>query len=374
MNSLPTILPTLEFLLQGLAQDFLRFNNIFEQAFGSGLNRHFAQTLRSQWASGDFSQLPAIKILSSGMNGALGAYASSTNTIYLNQFLVDGNQPELLTSVLLEEIGHSLDAKLNSKDTLGDEGFVFSALVQGKTLPLGQRAVIQSENDAGFITVNGQSIAVERATWTVSTFAELQNALTQSQTNGTDDIINLTANIRLTSQLPFINENVSRLTINGNNHKISGDANNSGTNDAGDVNLFFIKSGHVIFNDLTLTGGRAQGTDGSGGGAGMGGALFIYGGNITLNNTRMSSNQAIGGNGGSGKRGGSMGLVVIRNSSNDGSNGSNAIFNNVFGGGSGNAGDGGDGGDGGNGGNGGNGLDGTNLGPYRGGNGGNHVY
>ena len=108
INSLPTILPTIQLFLQDLAQDSLRFNDIFEESFGDGLNQNFAETLRSQWASGDFSQLPTIEILASDMNGALGAYASSTNTIYLAQFLVDGSQPELLSSVLLEEIGFYL--------------------------------------------------------------------------------------------------------------------------------------------------------------------------------------------------------------------------------------------------------------------------
>ncbi|MEY4767770.1 MAG: hypothetical protein RL637_409 [Pseudomonadota bacterium] len=104
------------------------------------------------------------------------------------------------------------------------------------------------------------------ANFDVSTFAELQSALTNSKTNGAADTINLTADIRLTGQLPFINEDVG-LTINGNNHTVSGDANNSSSNDDGDVNLFFIKSGTVSFSNLTMAGGRAFGETG---GAGMG--------------------------------------------------------------------------------------------------------
>ena len=93
-------------LLYGLSQDSIRFYSIFDQTFGSGLNISVAETIRTQWANGDFSQIPTIAILDSGMNGALGAYASSTNRIYLSASLINSNQTALLTSVLLEEIGH----------------------------------------------------------------------------------------------------------------------------------------------------------------------------------------------------------------------------------------------------------------------------
>ncbi|MFN5515096.1 MAG: pectate lyase-like adhesive domain-containing protein [Cyanobacteriota bacterium] len=167
----------------------------------------------------------------------------------------------------------------------------------------------------------------ERPTWNVSTFAELVTAIADSKTDGQADIINLTADITVTSQLPLINEDVG-LTLNGNNFKLNGDNTQR---------LLFIKSGAVTLNNLTLQNGLAQGTNGSGGGAGMGGALFIYSGNVTANNTTFASNRAIGGNGDIGYIGGGIGLTVIRTPANDGRNGSNG----------GNGGDGGRGGTGG---------------------------
>jgi aerobic-type carbon monoxide dehydrogenase small subunit (CoxS/CutS family) len=60
--------------------------------------------------------------------------------------------------VLLEEIGHFIDAQINSSDTPGDEGQLFSALVRGEVLTEEQIAAIQGENDAATITVDGQAI------------------------------------------------------------------------------------------------------------------------------------------------------------------------------------------------------------------------
>lgn len=101
--------------------------------------------------------------------------------------------------------------------------------------------------------------------------------------------------IALSAQL-IVNDS---LTIKGtgiNNLTISGDANNNGSNDNGDVRLFFVNQGTVQFNNLTLANGRGRGGDGGGGGGGMGGALFINGGSVGVNNVTFSNNQAVGGN------------------------------------------------------------------------------
>lgn len=149
------------------------------------------------------------------------------------------------------------------------------------------------------------------ATFSVATFQELVNAINSANTNAEADVIEITNNIVLTSALPFIRESVS-LTIRsstGNTFSLSGDANGNGINDEGDVRLFFIESGNVTFENLTLTLGRAEGGDGSGGGGGLGGALFIFDGNVTLSNVTLSENVAVGGQGlaGLGQGGGGMG-------------------------------------------------------------------
>jgi hypothetical protein len=61
----------------------------FDTAFGTNYDRTMALTFQSQWLAGDFSLFPQIEVLDSSILGdANGAYATSTNKIYLsNSFL-----------------------------------------------------------------------------------------------------------------------------------------------------------------------------------------------------------------------------------------------------------------------------------------------
>ncbi|MDJ0549027.1 MAG: FG-GAP-like repeat-containing protein, partial [Microcystis sp. M49637_WE12] len=100
-----------------------------------------------------------------------GAYSSSINKIYISQALIDSGDATTLKAVLLEEIGHFIDAQINSSDTPGDEGQLFSALVRGEVLTEEQIAAIREENDAATITVDGQAISVEMAFGTPTNFS-----------------------------------------------------------------------------------------------------------------------------------------------------------------------------------------------------------
>ncbi|MDZ8186618.1 MAG: Calx-beta domain-containing protein [Nostoc sp. ChiSLP02] len=141
------------------------FWNIFATAFGTQYDRTIAQTVRSQSQVGDFSQLPKIEIIDSGILGnANGVYASSTNKIYLSEKFVSTATPALISAVLLEEIGHFVDAQINQKDPLSDEGELFSALVRGQNLTNRNLERIKAENDWQTITIADQNIAVEQAT------------------------------------------------------------------------------------------------------------------------------------------------------------------------------------------------------------------
>ncbi|WP_168189463.1 beta strand repeat-containing protein [Paludisphaera borealis] len=73
--------------------------------------------------------------------------------------------------------------------------------------------------------------------------------------------------------------------------------------------IFAVGSGaSLTLQNITLTGGRAQGGDGGssapgpggGGAAGLGGAVYVYAGNLTLVNSTLTSNTAQGGAGGAG--------------------------------------------------------------------------
>jgi predicted metal-dependent peptidase len=112
----------------------------------------------SKWQKGDFTQLPQIEILSSSILGnANGAYATSTNRIYLSDTFVANATTTALSAVLLEEIGHFVDAHINQTDSSGDEGKIFADLVQGKTLDVATLQQLKAENDQATITLNGQT-------------------------------------------------------------------------------------------------------------------------------------------------------------------------------------------------------------------------
>lgn len=66
----------------------------------------------------------------------------------------------------------------------------------------------------------------------------------------------------------------------------------------GSFRPFFVRSGSVVFLDLTIANGRAQGgtgRDGGGGGAGLGGALLVYDGAVALERVDLVGNTAVGG-------------------------------------------------------------------------------
>ena len=80
---------------------------------------------------------PKVALLSAEtLHGAAGAYDAKSDTIYLSQQLVAGADGAAIERVLLEEIGHAIDARLGAAiaglgDSPGDEGAIFAKLVLG---------------------------------------------------------------------------------------------------------------------------------------------------------------------------------------------------------------------------------------------------
>nr|NCS41791.1 VCBS repeat-containing protein [Microcystis aeruginosa BS13-10] len=166
----PSLLPSLaavDDILFNFAQSDGFWAN-WSTAFGTSYDVVKATQLRQQWQSRDFSQLPPIEVLSGEVLGtAKGAYAVSTNKIYLSASFLNTAAPAAIVDVIVEEIGHFIDAQINSSDTPGDEGQLFSVLVRGESLTAAEIAAIQSENDAGTILVEGQAVSVEMAVFNV---------------------------------------------------------------------------------------------------------------------------------------------------------------------------------------------------------------
>ncbi len=132
-------------------------------AFGDGAD---ATQFQSAWSAGDFSILSGVDIRTAAeLGGAQGAYALSTDQIYLSREFVEANASavERIAGSLLEEAGHRLDGRLNASDSPGDEGEIFSALARGEPLSDERLAALRAEDDHATITLDGEALLVERA-------------------------------------------------------------------------------------------------------------------------------------------------------------------------------------------------------------------
>jgi hypothetical protein len=149
--------------LKALLQD-AEFDQKIRLAFGSQVNLDQARALIGELAQS--AGLPRIEVRSgSEINGAQGAFAGATNTIYLSQDFLEQNtdNPFEIAAVLLEEIGHAIDWQLNAVDTPGDEGELFAALVQNSAISSQYLQQLQSEDDAIIASIDGQEIQLEQA-------------------------------------------------------------------------------------------------------------------------------------------------------------------------------------------------------------------
>ena len=125
----------------------------------------------------------------------------------------------------------------------------------------------------------------------------LREALTYANrtTNQSAETITftVTGTIRLTSALPSVASATTSGALTISNTQagtvtLSGDANNSGTNDTGDVRLFSVDANaNLTLNNLNLTGGRAEGSSP----ANSGGAI-LNNGTLALTGCTLTGNAA----------------------------------------------------------------------------------
>ena len=126
-----------------------------ESIFGPRLDWASAFKCLNAFRSGDFSFLPSVRSLSaSDMPGLWGGYSRETREIYISADCPE----ELLSAVLIEEIGHFLDQELCSEETPGEEGAHFAAVVLG--LPLEAASI---DDSLATIFLQGSQILVEAA-------------------------------------------------------------------------------------------------------------------------------------------------------------------------------------------------------------------
>jgi hypothetical protein len=160
----------LQFVLQlinDLLADFAKSGDFwtdFELAFGTQYNQTLANSIKASLANKTFV-LPNIAVVNNTVLGsAFGAYASSNDTIYLSEAVVNAGNTQQLVAVLLEEIGHAIDSQINGQDSAGDEGQIFSQLAQGNSISATDLTELKAENDHSIIQVNGQNLAAENST------------------------------------------------------------------------------------------------------------------------------------------------------------------------------------------------------------------
>lgn len=132
-------------------------------AFGDNYDLGIAQGIGQEWAKDNFGDLPEIQVLSPGVMGSTnGAFAASTGKIYLSQTFLDNADSGQIRSVILEEIGHWVDAQINSIDAAGDEGKIFARLLQNNSFASGELEVLQQEDDHGSLIIGGVTIGIEK--------------------------------------------------------------------------------------------------------------------------------------------------------------------------------------------------------------------
>ena len=172
--ALEAVLDEVQGNLASLARDPETFHAALTQAFGERYDRAEAESIRRLTLAGDFSWMPEVRVVdratlqdTSGARGAgtaLGAYDSAGDVIYLGRELVEGDRGKA-AAILTEEVGHGLDARLNTSDAAGDEGDIFARSVAGEEISAEELTALRAENDSGTIVVDGKEIEVEYGLW-----------------------------------------------------------------------------------------------------------------------------------------------------------------------------------------------------------------
>ena len=118
-----------------------------------------ARHLRALAAGTDW---PAIRLVSAqDLPDGLAAYHAQTGTVLVSDraFVLDAMEPGLVADLLLQELGHHLDALWADADTPGDEGAAFRDLVTGA----GGHAPVATGAETGVAWIDGVPTVVELA-------------------------------------------------------------------------------------------------------------------------------------------------------------------------------------------------------------------
>ena len=199
-----------------------KFEEIIRTAFGSDAD---ATVFQEEWQNQSFAALPPIRVLPSRrIGGANAAYVEEWNVILLStNFLRSAwDSPTTIARVLLEEIGHFLDAQINTTDSPGDEGAIFAALVAGEDLSEQELELLRSEDDRSTVRLAGQLVTIEQDNITGTEGNDVLNG-----TIGNDTLNGLGGNDTLTG----FAGNDSLVGGRNNDYLDLGDGNDTGIGD-----------------------------------------------------------------------------------------------------------------------------------------------
>ncbi len=184
------------------------------------------------------------------MAGLSGAYApvapDGNERIYINQDWLATANADAIQAVLLEELGHAIDHRLNQgNDTTGDEGAIFSALVQNRAVNLQEL----NQNDHSELYISGQRIKIEASSITSSVSYIASDGVVKITLTGSDNI-DATGNA-LDNTL---------IGNSGANLLIGGDGNDTLTGGAG-ADQFQLGGGDDQVTDFSIPSGDTVGIE-----------------------------------------------------------------------------------------------------------------
>ena len=214
----------------GELQNSPELKAIIEPIFGKGIDLERVNQIFKNIGDHYLSQTPLIEVISEGLpEGINGAFDSLTGIIYLSQSFVRSNasNPTAITFVLLKEIGHYIDSKINSYDSPGDEGEIFARTVLNLGITEPEISKLKAEDDTTTIILNNREVVVEQSTTTnLSTITSsplggsvAPNMLGNNEPISSKEIIEKLSSVKTVftalgntiTQNPFFTQNVSLL-------------------------------------------------------------------------------------------------------------------------------------------------------------------
>ncbi|HYD82106.1 MAG TPA: Ig-like domain-containing protein, partial [Paucimonas sp.] len=243
--------------------------------------------LRQDIMSGRYS-VQVREVSGAEIGGVFAAFAArgpdGTPAIFVNRdWLAAQPSAAAVNRILLEEIGHSLDAALNgNRDTRGDEGEAFAAAVLGLEPGAADRLRIAGEDDRSTILIDGRAYEVEEA---AITFSGAYQGTPSSWSQEANQIANVAA--LAGSKFKFTSADPGTPYFSGNN--VAGtlsyvDANGQTQTVSGVISRLFKTNGTVQGLFFYAWGNTTAIGDGGGGGDGAETAYLLV-----LDPTRFSA-------------------------------------------------------------------------------------